>query len=50
MDAVRERIIEKLARLREREERDREEQGWLRDPDHDGHWIPPGWARAAQAS
>lgn len=49
MDVIRSRLLDKLQRLADREEREREEQGWVQDPDHDGHWVPPGWVRAAHA-
>jgi hypothetical protein len=48
MDVIRDRLLDKLQRLHERETAEREEQGWLRDPDHDGHWIPPGWVQVGR--
>ena len=41
--ALREKIIAKLARVRERDAREKSEEGWTQDGDN---WIPPGWVRA----
>lgn len=42
MAEVREGIIGKLERLREREEREKLEAGWTKNG---GHWVPPGYER-----
>ena len=43
VDAIRERILQKLARLRERELPRLQEEGWQLDGEH---LVPPGWVRA----
>lgn len=41
--ALRDKIIDKLERVRERDERDRLEKGWTQDGED---WVPPGWVKA----
>ena len=38
-----ERIIERLRKLKERQDAERREAGWT---EWEGEWIPPGWVRA----
>lgn len=45
VDELREKIIRKLKRLREREKPNWIAQGWSYDEEHD-HMVPPGWVRA----
>jgi len=45
MHELRERVLMKLGRLKERTERERLEEGWMRD-EATGHLVPPGWVRA----
>ena len=42
-EELREKIIDKLERVRERDNCDKLEKGWTRDGEN---WIPPGWVRA----
>ena len=42
-EELREKIIDKLERVRERDDCDKLEKGWTRDGEN---WIPPGWVRA----
>ena len=41
--ALRDKIIGKLERVRERDDRQKIAGGWTQDGEH---WIPPGWVRA----
>ena len=43
---LRERIIRKLRRLRDREKPKWIAEGWSFDEEHD-HMVPPGWVRAS---
>jgi hypothetical protein len=45
-EELRERVIRKLMRLRERLRTERVEQGWAWDEEH-GQVVPPGWMRGA---
>lgn len=45
IEAVRERLFNKLERLRKREWPNWLAQGWTYDEEHD-HLVPPGWVRA----
>jgi len=40
-----ERIMGRIERLRERQDREKEEAGWTRCDVHDT-WVPPGWVRS----
>lgn len=44
VEAMRERLFQKLERLRKREERRMIAEGWTIDEAHD-HLVPPGWVR-----
>lgn len=48
VDALRERIIRKLRRLRDRDMPDMIAAGWSYDEDYD-HMVPPGWVRDPEA-
>ena len=41
--ALRKRILDKLERVRERDSRQKIEEGWEQDGEH---WIPPGWVKS----
>ena len=45
VDAVRERLLRKFKRLRERQRSEKLEQGWTLDEDQD-EIVPPGWVKA----
>jgi hypothetical protein len=45
VEELRERILGKLKRLTDRTRREKLEEGWVLDEEHD-HMIPPGWVRA----
>ena len=45
-DNVHERLLQKLLRLKARNEREQLEKGWVRDEEH-GLLVPPGWVKAA---
>jgi hypothetical protein len=45
IEELRERILGKLKRLTDRTRREKLEEGWVLDEEHD-HMIPPGWVRA----
>jgi hypothetical protein len=47
VQALREKILRKLRRLRERDMPDRIAEGWSYDEDHE-QMVPPGWTRAQQ--
>jgi len=44
-DNVHERLLQKLLRLKARNEREQLEKGWVRDEEH-GLLVPPGWVKA----
>jgi hypothetical protein len=46
VEELRERIMRKLGRLRERDRKEQIAEGWSYDETHD-HMVPPGWVRAA---
>ena len=48
LDDVRERLFQKLLRLKERDTRKRLAEGWTLDQ-ASGAMIPPGWVRAESA-
>ena len=45
LQAVRQRLFDKLQRLRKRTRREQLEQGWSYDEAYD-EMVPPGWVRA----